>query len=80
MTKLVVRGVALLHLRSSQCRFPIREDASVAGGHRFCAEATSEDRVYCARHHRIAIAGPKNGVRKRFQRPAQNGKRAARAG
>jgi hypothetical protein len=56
----VPRGVALLHLRSWQCRFPIREDPSVPGGYRFCAEATSADHVYCARHQSIAIAGPKS--------------------
>lgn len=56
----VPRGLALLHLRSGQCRFPILEDPSVPGGHRFCAQATSTDRVYCARHLSIAIAVPKS--------------------
>ena len=56
----VLRGVALLHLRICQCRFPIQEDLTVPGGHRFCAEATSPHRVYCARHHRIAITSPKS--------------------
>jgi hypothetical protein len=55
----VPRGVALLRLCNGQCRFPIGEDASVAGGYRFCAEATSAELVYCTRHQRIAIAGPK---------------------
>ena len=54
MMEHVARGVALLDLRSCQCRYPILVDPSVPGGHRFCAEATSPDRVYCARHHSIA--------------------------
>jgi hypothetical protein len=53
MTKNQTRGVALLDLRSGECRFPVRADPSVPGGHRFCAEATLPDRVYCAHHHGI---------------------------
>jgi hypothetical protein len=60
------RGVALLHLRGCQCRFPIREDPSVPGGHRFCAKATSADQVYCALHQSIAITGPKSRTGKTF--------------
>lgn len=62
----VPRGVALLHLRICQCRFPIREDSSVPGGYRFCAEATSADRVYCNRHQNIAIASAKSRTGKTF--------------
>ncbi|WP_353843531.1 GcrA family cell cycle regulator [Mesorhizobium sp.] len=49
-------GVPLIRLGSCQCRFPVREDPLVPGGHRFCAGPTSPDRVYCDHHHSIATA------------------------
>src|SRR5262245_10077828 len=48
--------IPLMDLGRGQCRFPVREDPSVPGGHLFCAQATSPDEVYCAHHHRIATA------------------------
>jgi hypothetical protein len=66
MSEEFMGGVALLRLRSCQCRFPILEDSSVPGGHRFCAKATLPDRVYCTHHHSIAITGPKGRTGKRF--------------
>ena len=56
MKKPATRGVGLLDLGSSQCRFAICHEASVPGGYLFCAEPTLRDSVYCARHQRIAIA------------------------
>jgi hypothetical protein len=48
------RDVALMDLHGFQCRFPVREDRSIPGGHRFCANATEPGQVYCAHHHAIA--------------------------
>jgi hypothetical protein len=54
--------IPLMALGRGQCRFPVREDPSVPGGHLFCAQATSPDAVYCAHHHRIATTvDPRRG-------------------
>jgi hypothetical protein len=50
------RNVPLMKLGPCQCRFPVREDASVPGGHRFCAVPTAAGRVYCDQHHSIVTA------------------------
>jgi hypothetical protein len=46
--------IPLMALGRGQCRFPVREDPAVPGGHLFCAQATSPDAIYCVHHHRIA--------------------------
>lgn len=51
--RLTTSDVPLMKLGPYQCRFPVREDRSVPGGHRFCAGPTSPDRVYCDHHHSI---------------------------
>jgi hypothetical protein len=48
--------IPLMDLGRGQCRFPVREDPSVPGGHLFCAQATAPGAVYCAHHHQIATA------------------------
>lgn len=55
-TRPPANDVPLMKLGRYQCRFPVREDRSVAGGHRFCAAATSPDRVYCDHHHSIVTS------------------------
>jgi hypothetical protein len=55
-SRLPARDIPLNRLGPYQCRFPVREDATVTGGHRFCAVPTSTDRVYCDHHHGIATA------------------------
>jgi hypothetical protein len=49
-------AIPLMDLVRGQCRFPVRENRSVPGGHLFCAQATSPDAVYCTHHHQIATA------------------------
>ena len=48
------RELALIDLTAHQCRFPVREDPTVPGGHRFCARAIVPGQVYCAHHHSVA--------------------------
>jgi hypothetical protein len=55
-TRLPISNATLLELGATQCRFPVREDKSVTGGHFFCAGATSPGRVYCEHHHSIVTA------------------------
>ena len=55
---------------AASANFPVREDPSVPGGHRFCAKATSADQVYCALHQSIAITGPKSRTGKDLHRQA----------
>jgi hypothetical protein len=50
------RDVALIDLAALQCRYPVREDRSVPGGHRFCAQAVQPGQVYCAHHHSVATS------------------------
>jgi hypothetical protein len=53
IARLPANDVPLMKLGRYQCRFPVREDRSVPGGHMFCAAPTSPDRVYCDHHHSI---------------------------
>ena len=50
------RGVLLMNLGRGQCRYAIGEDATVTGGHLFCAATTLPDRPYCEHHHRVVTA------------------------
>lgn len=56
MTVITTSGVPLMRLGACQCRYPVRDDKSVAGGYLFCAGPTSQDRVYCDHHRSIATA------------------------
>jgi hypothetical protein len=60
------RNVPLLKLGACQCRFPVREDKSVPGGHYFCAGPTSSGRVYCEHHHGIVTAVEQRRARSSF--------------
>ena len=56
ISRLPAGDVPLIRLGRHQCRFPVREDTSVTGGHRFCAAPTPLNRVYCDHHHSIVTA------------------------
>ena len=62
-------NVPLIRLGRYQCRFPVREDLSVTGGHRFCAEPTSQHRVYCDHHHGVVTAVEPRRAGSRFHLP-----------
>jgi hypothetical protein len=68
------RDVALIDLAAHQCRYPVREDRSVPGGHRFCAQAVQPGQVYCAHHHSVATSVE---LRKRGMRFIPGQRRAA---
>ena len=42
-----------VELGRCQCRFPVRADPAVPGGHLFCAKATLPGRVYCDYHRAV---------------------------
>ncbi|MBA1144289.1 GcrA family cell cycle regulator [Mesorhizobium neociceri] len=67
--RLTSRDVPLIQLGVHQCRFPVSEDPSVPGGYRFCAGATSPDRVYCDHHHTIVTAVDPRRARPGLQIP-----------
>ena len=67
--RLTPRDVPLIQLGVHQCRFPVSEDPSVPGGYRFCAGATSPDRVYCDHHHNIVTAVDPRRARPGLQIP-----------
>jgi hypothetical protein len=66
-SRLPAADVPLFKLGRYQCRFPVREDPSVTGGHRFCAVPTASDRVYCDHHHSIVTAVEPRRARPRLQ-------------
>lgn len=55
-TNLPRHELPLIELGRHQCRYPVREDRAVTGGHRFCAAQTLPDRAYCEHHHSVVTA------------------------
>lgn len=51
-----VNTVPLVDLGHRQCRFPVKENPSVPGGHLFCGQATAPDQVYCTHHRSVVTA------------------------